>query len=428
MTESEKLFNEARRYVPGGVNSPVRAFKNVNKNPVFIERGKGSKIYDVDGNEYIDYVCSWGSLILGHADERIVSVMADVSKKGVSFGANSVMEVKLAKRITEIYPSIELVRMVNSGTEATMSAVRLARGYTGKDKIIKFQGCYHGHGDSFLIKAGSGVLTLGIPGSAGVTQNTARDTLVTDFNSIESVKEIIRWNRNQIAALILEPIMGNAGVIPPQGSFLRDVREITGNEGILLIFDEVITGFRVALGGAQELYDIQPDLTCLGKVIGGGLPVGAFGGKRMIMESLAPEGSVYQAGTLSGNPIAMAIGYETLSILNNGKAYEELEGKGKMFEEGMKDNLKKLKLNYQMNRVGSMISLFFTEGIVTDYNSAMSSDTKIFSTYFGEMLDCGIYLAPSQYEASFLSLSHSEDDVEKTIKANFSSLKKIAES
>jgi len=427
-TKSEELFSEANEYIPGGVNSPVRAFKSVGMTPLYIKEGKGSKIFDVDGNEFIDYVCSWGPLILGHSDERVLDKINEYSGRGTSFGANTEIEIKLAQLISELYPSIDLLRMVNSGTEATMSAIRLARGFTGKDKIIKFDGCYHGHGDSFLIKAGSGVLTLGIPGSPGITKSSAKDTLIARFNNFESVEKSIDQNKNKIAAVIIEPIMGNAGVIPPAPKFLENLRKITEHENILLIFDEVITGFRVAPGGAQQLYDIKPDLTCLGKIIGGGLPVGAFGGKKEIMEYLAPGGSVYQAGTLSGNPLAMAAGYETISILKNNGIYTSLEKKAQFLEEGLKNNLKTLNLNFTMNRVGSMMTLFFTGKKVTDFNSAFTSDTQLFSEYFRTMLENGIYLAPSQFEASFLSAAHSEEDIEKTIKVNYRSLKSLGNS
>ncbi len=423
---SARLFEKANKYIPGGVNSPVRAFKSVNMNPLYIKSGKGSKIYDVDGNEYIDYVCSWGPLILGHCDERITRKIAEYAGCGTSFGANTEIEVEFAALISEIYPSIDMVRMVNSGTEATMSAVRLARGYSGRSKIMKFEGCYHGHGDSFLIKAGSGLLTLGIPGSPGITENTARDTLIAEFNNIESIKRLIRSNKDQVAAVIIEPIMGNAGVIPPEKNFLKDLREVTENEKVLLIFDEVITGFRVALGGAQELYDIRPDLTCLGKIIGGGLPVGAFGGKRNIMEHLAPLGPVYQAGTLAGNPIAMALGHETVSILKNENVYPDLEEKSRLLEQGIRENLEKTGFDFQLNRVGSMLSLFFTGRSVNDFDSALSSNAEAFSSYFAEMLKNGIYLAPSPFEASFLSTAHALSDIEKTIEANYNSLKKLS--
>jgi len=423
--KSEKLFNEAQKYIPGGVNSPVRAFKSVNMNPLYITKGKGSKIYDADGNEYIDYVDSWGPLILGHADDRIVSKVNEYAARGTSFGANTENEINLAKLITEIFPSIDLVRMVNSGTEATMSAVRLARGYTGRNKIIKFEGCYHGHGDSFLIKAGSGVLTLGIPGSPGITEDTAKDTLIAKFNNIESVEQLIESNKGEIAALILEPIMGNAGVILPEADFLAKIRQLTVAENIVLIFDEVITGFRVALGGAQELYNIKADLTCLGKIIGGGLPVAAFGGKREIMEHLAPIGPVYQAGTLSGNPIAMAVGYEMISILKNNNVYPELEEKAAMLEQGYSDNLTKLGIPFRINRVGSMMCLFFTENDVNDFDSAMTSKGDLFITYFKNMLQNGVYIAPSPFEAGFVSTAHTVEDINKTIEANYNSLKDI---
>jgi len=425
LKESLTMFKRARKVIPGGVNSPVRAFKSVGMNPVYIQRGEGSKIFDIDGNEYIDYVCSWGPLILGHADDRILKKLAEYAQRGTSFGANTKIEIKLAELITETYSSIELVRMVNSGTEAAMSAVRLARGCSGRSKIIKFEGCYHGHGDSFLIKAGSGVLTLGIPGSPGVTEHTAQDTLVARFNDIESVEKLIGSNKSQIAAVIIEPVMGNAGVIPPDSEFLKNLRELTLTEDIILIFDEVITGFRVALGGAQELYGIDPDITCLGKIIGGGLPVGAFGGKRKYMEQLAPDGPVYQAGTLSGNPLAMAAGYETLSVLINDDVYPALEKKSKLLEDGLKENMKKLHLNYSINRVGSMMSLFFTGHDVHDFDSAVTSDTGLFSRYFHEMLANGVYLAPSQFETSFISVAHNNEDIEKTIEANYLSLKSL---
>ena len=424
-TKSNALFASAKKHIPGGVNSPVRAFKSVGMSPIYIDRGKGSRVWDVDGNEYIDYLCSWGPLILGHADDRIVKVLNNTAAKGTSFGANTEIEVKFARLITEIFPSVEKVRMVSSGTEATMSAVRLARGYTKKSKIIKFEGCYHGHGDSFLIKAGSGVLTLGIPGSPGITDNTARDTLIAEFNNIGSVQELMMAHKGQIAAVILEPVMGNAGLIPPEVDFLKKIRDLTRNEHILLIFDEVITGFRVALGGAQQLYGIEADITCLGKIIGGGLPVGAFGGRTEIMDHLAPEGPVYQAGTLSGNPLAMAIGYETVSILKDENAHESLEQKGNLLVQGFKDNLQKLKLSFCVNRVGSMFCLFFTDREVKSYEAAMSVDTRLFQAYFSKMIESGIYIAPSPYEVAFLSTAHSQGDIERTIEANYLSLQHV---
>jgi glutamate-1-semialdehyde 2,1-aminomutase len=423
MNKSAALYQEAVKYIPGGVNSPVRAYKSVGGHPIYIERAKGSKIFDVDGNEFIDYICSWGPLILGHADDRVLAAIRECAEKGTSYGANTEVEIKLAKLITTIYPSIQLVRMVSSGTEAAMSAIRLARAFTGREKIIKFDGCYHGHSDSFLIKAGSGLATFGISDSPGVTKASAKDTLVATFNDIRSVEKLIEANKDQVAAVILEPILGNIGVVLPQDSFLKDLRRVTENEKILLIFDEVITGFRVALGGAQEVFGIRPDLTCLGKIIGGGFPVGAFGGRSDIMQLLAPVGPVYQAGTLSGNPIAMTAGLETISILRNTEAYSSLEAKSRLLEEGLSDNLRKLKLRFQLNRFGSMMCMFFTDQFVYDADSARSSDTHLFSKYFSKMIENGIYIAPSQYEASFISLAHSDEDIERTIKAHYSSLK-----
>ncbi len=423
-SSSAQLFARANDTIPGGVNSPVRAFGSVEIDPIYIQRGEGSRLYDVDGNEYIDYVGSWGPLILGHADPRVVEAVCAAASSGTSFGANTKREIEFAELITSIYPSIDLIRMVNSGTEATMSAIRLARGYTGRDKIIKFEGCYHGHGDSFLIKAGSGVLTLGIPGSAGVTQATASDTLLAEFNNIESVRAAFEAHPEEIAALIVEPVMGNAGVIPPENGFLQALRDITFEYGALLIFDEVITGFRVSLGGAQELYQIEPDLTCLGKIIGGGLPVGAFGGTREIMEHLAPLGSVYQAGTLSGNPLAMAAGLTTVKILKDEKIHERLEVLSSRLETGIRDVLMDLGLPYDLNRVGSMMCLFFTEATVDRFSAAMTADTAAFNAYFEKMIKGGINIAPSAFEASFVSAAHTEKDIERTIEIIRESLKK----
>ncbi|OHD70003.1 MAG: glutamate-1-semialdehyde-2,1-aminomutase [Spirochaetes bacterium RBG_16_67_19] len=414
---SSQLFQQARKVIPGGVNSPVRAFGSVGLEPLYIRRGRGSKIYDVEGREYIDYVCSWGPLILGHAHPRLVAALAEAAALGTSFGATTPIEPVFAELITSVYPSIQMVRMVNSGTEATMSAVRLARGFTGRAKLIKFEGCYHGHGDSFLIKAGSGVLTLGIPGSPGVTEGTARDTLVARFNDLESVKALLRASRGEVAALIVEPVMGNVGVIPPAEGFLAGLRELCSEEKVVLIFDEVITGFRVALGGAQELYGVRPDLTCLGKIIGGGLPVGAFGGRREIMEMLAPLGPVYQAGTLSGNPLALAMGYETVRILREEAVYDRLESLSAMLEEGFRQSFRKLSRSCRINRVGSMLSLFFTDREVGDFASAMSCDQGAFRDYFRRMLEQGIYLAPSAFEAVFVSAAHDEADIRRTVTA-----------
>ncbi len=425
-SKSENLFSEANKYIPGGVNSPVRAFKSVGGNPVFIKRGDGSKLIDVDGNEFIDYIGSWGPHLFGHNPPFIKEALLQAIENGTSFGAPSELEVKVAKLITELVPSIELVRMVNSGTEATMSAVRAARGYTGKEKIIKFEGCYHGHADFFLIKAGSGALTLGIPTSPGVTKGNAADTLIADYNDIESVKKLISANKSQIAAVIIEPVAGNMGVVKAKKEFLNELRNICSEEKIVLIFDEVMSGFRVAKGGAQELFNIKPDLSTFGKIIGGGLPVGAFGGKKEIMEMVAPSGPVYQAGTLSGNPLAMAAGYAALNhIKKDPELYAKLEEKSSYLERGIKDNLKSTGKKFTINRVGSMLTLFFIEEEVNDFKSAIKSNTDLFGNYFNEMLTRGVYLAPSQFEALFISTAHSKDDLDKTIEANLESLKSI---
>ena len=396
-SSSEKLFEEAKKYIPGGVNSPVRAFKSVGGTPRFIARGEGSKMYDVDGNELIDYIGSWGPHIFGHNPSFIIEALKDAIERGTSFGAPTEIEVKMAKLIIKLVPSVEMVRMVNSGTEATMSAVRAARGFTGKEKIIKFEGCYHGHGDFFLIKAGSGALTFGVPTSPGVTKGNAADTLVADFNNIDSVKALIQKNKNEIAAIIIEAVVGNMGTVRANDNFIKELRSLCDEEKIVLIFDEVMTGFRLAKGGAQEILEIKPDLSTFGKIIGGGLPVGAFGGRREIIEVISPSGPVYQAGTLSGNPLAMNAGYAALSyIKKHPEVYTILEEKSAYFEKGIKNNLKSVGKNYQFNRVGSMMTLFFTEETVTDYNSAVKSDTSLFGKYFHEMLNRGIYLPPAQ--------------------------------
>jgi glutamate-1-semialdehyde 2,1-aminomutase len=423
LTKSAELFEKAKKFIPGGVNSPVRAFKSVGGTPVYMAKGSGAYMTDVDGNTYLDYVGSWGPFILGSMHPRITAALEYTLKNiGTSFGTPIEMEIEIAELLCKIVPSLEMVRMVNSGTEATMSAVRLARGYTGRDKIIKFEGCYHGHGDSFLIKAGSGALTLGAPDSPGVTKGTAQDTLNATYNDIDSVKLLVNENKGKIAAIIIEPVAGNTGVIPAKPGFLAALRELCTEEGIVLIFDEVMCGFRVALGGAQSLYGVTPDLTTMGKIIGGGLPVGAFGGKREIMERVAPLGDVYQAGTLSGNPLALTAGLETLKILIEDNPYPELERKAVILEEGFSDNLKKLGLNYVQNRVGSMSCLFFTETPVVNYTTAVTADTKKHGKYFHSMLDQGIYLAPSQFEAMFISFMHTDADLEKTIKANYNAL------
>jgi glutamate-1-semialdehyde 2,1-aminomutase len=424
--KSKRLFEEAKKYIPGGVNSPVRAFKSVGGDPLFIARGNGSKFWDVDGNEFIDYIGSWGPHLFGHNPPFIINALKNAIENGTSFGAPTELEVEMAKIISELVPSVEMVRMVNSGTEATMSAVRAARGYTGKEKFIKFEGCYHGHADYFLIKAGSGALTLDIPTSPGVTKGNAADTLLADYNNIESVKKLISVNKGEIAAVIIEPIAGNMGVVKAKAEFLKELRSICIEEKIILIFDEVMAGFRVAAGGGQEVLGIKPDLSTFGKIIGGGLPVGAFGGKREIMEKIAPSGPVYQAGTLSGNPLAMAAGYAALKyIKDNPGIYKHLEEKSSYLESGMKDNLNSVGKKYAMNRVGSMMCMFFTEDIVDDFKSAVKSDTALYGKYFHEMLKRGIYLAPAQFEALFISTSHSKEDLDKTITAHKEALEAI---
>ena len=425
-SKSRQLFEDAKKVIPGGVNSPVRAFKSVGGDPLFIARGDGSRMFDADGNDFIDYIGSWGPHLFGHNPPFIIKALEEALKNGTSFGAPTSLEVEMARLITELVPSVEMVRMVNSGTEATMSAIRAARGYTGKEKFIKFEGCYHGHADYFLIKAGSGALTLGVPTSPGVTKGNAADTLVADYNDIESVKKLISANKNEIAAVIIEPIAGNMGVVRASNEFITELRKICYEESIVLIFDEVMTGFRVAKGGAQEILGIKPDLTTFGKIIGGGLPVGGFGGKSEIMQMISPSGPVYQAGTLSGNPLAMAAGYAALKhIRENPGLYNELDEKGKTLEEGFRQNLKMLGKNLALNRVGSMSCMFFTEHPVTDFRTAVSSDTELYGKYFRGMLERGIYLAPAQFEAAFISTAHSAEDIEKTIKANFETLKSI---
>jgi glutamate-1-semialdehyde 2,1-aminomutase len=417
-SRSSELFREAQQHMPGGVNSPVRAFKSVGRDPLFISRAKGSKIHDADGNEYIDYIGSWGPMILGHADARVINAIKEAAENSTSFGASSEKEIDLAKLVKKFVPSVEIVRMVNSGTEATMSAMRLARGYTGRDKIIKFEGCYHGHGDSFLSKAGSGVATLSLPDSPGVTKSTAKDTLNARFNDLASVEKLVEENHGQIAAIFIEPVAGNMGCVPADARFLQAVRNLCTAEAIVLIFDEVMSGFRVAKGGAQELYGIAPDLTTFGKVIGGGLPVGAYGGKKEIMQLIAPSGPVYQAGTLSGNPLAMTAGIETLKAIDaDAEFYPKLEQISASLETGIRDAMGELGINYTLNRCGSMFTLFFTDQPVTDFDSAKTSDMSKFSTYFSSMLDQGVYLPPSQFEACFASVAHSKEDIDKTVRA-----------
>ncbi|MFC4556588.1 glutamate-1-semialdehyde 2,1-aminomutase [Virgibacillus kekensis] len=422
--KSEDAYKEAVDLMPGGVNSPVRAFKSVGMSPVFMESGKGSKIVDIDKNEYIDYVLSWGPLILGHADGRVVEKLKEVAEKGTSFGAPTLLENKLAQLVIDRVPSIEMVRMVNSGTEATMSALRLARGYTGRDKILKFEGNYHGHGDSLLIKAGSGVATLGLPDSPGVPESIAQNTITVPYNDVESVRYAFETYGEDIAAVIVEPVSGNMGVVPPQENFLQDLRKITENNGSVLIFDEVMTGFRVGYNCAQGYFGVTPDLTCLGKVIGGGLPVGAYGGKREIMESVAPTGSIYQAGTLSGNPLAMTAGYETLNALEP-SSYEDINAKVDRLVEGYKQAAIDYDIPLHINRAGSMVGFFFTNEPVINYESAQQSNLDYFSQYYRAMMEEGIFLPPSQFEGLFLSTAHTEEDIEKTIQAVRTAFSKI---
>ena len=422
--KSIQAYNEAVNLMPGGVNSPVRAFKSVDTDPIFMEYGKGSKIYDIDGNEYIDNVLSWGPLILGHADDKVRNSLHEAVDKGTSFGASTILENKMAQLVIDRVPSIEMVRMVSSGTEATLAALRLARGFTGKNKILKFEGCYHGHSDSLLIKAGSGVATLGLPDSPGVPEGTAKNTITVPYNDIESVKVAFEHYGDDIAAVIVEPVAGNMGVVPPVDGFLEGLREITTSNDTLLIFDEVMTGFRVGYNCAQGYFGVTPDLTCLGKVIGGGLPVGAFGGRRDIMEQIAPVGTVYQAGTLSGNPLAMTSGYATLTQLTE-ESYEYFNELGDLLEEGLKNVFSKYNVPITVNRAGSMIGYFLNEGPVTNFDEANKSDLELFSNMYREMAKEGVFLPPSQFEGTFLSTSHTKEDIEKTIQAFDNALSRI---
>ena len=425
MKRSKELFERAKQLMPGGVNSPVRAFRSVQLDPLFIAAGRGSKIKDVDGNEYIDYVGSWGPLILGHAHPEVIEAVKKTAEKGTSFGAPTELEVRIAEKIIEMVPSVEMVRMVNSGTEATMSAIRLARGVTGRNKIIKFEGCYHGHGDSFLIKAGSGALTFGEPNSPGVPPSIARETLTARFNDLTSVEALFERFGSDIAAVIVEPIAGNMGVIPPVDGFLSGLRRLCDRHGALLIFDEVMTGFRVHPGGAQTLYGITPDLTTMGKVIGGGLPAAAYGGKKEIMKQVAPDGAVYQAGTLSGNPLAMAAGLKTLELISQPGFFDTLNRKATDFFERLQAFIGEKNLPLSVNYVNSMGCLFFKEGGVTNFAEATQSDTQKFAAYFAGMLERGVYLAPSQFEAMFISAAHSADDLEATLQAGQEVLEQI---
>ena len=417
LKRSHELFKEAQKYLPGGVDSPVRAFKAVGGTPPFIEKGWGSHIMDADGNEYIDYVNSWGPLILGHAHPQIIEAIRKAAGKGTTFGASTEAEVTLAKMVTKAVPSIEMVRFVNSGTEATMSALRLARAFTGRNRIVKFAGGYHGHSDGLLVKAGSGLATLGLPGSPGVPASYIENTLVAPYNDAEAVARLFKTCPGEIAAVIVEPIAANMGIVPPQPGFLEVLRKLTSDNGSLLIFDEVITGFRVAYGGAQAVFGITPDLTCLGKIIGGGLPVGAFGGKREIMEMVAPEGQVYQAGTLSGNPLAMAAGIATLEVLSQSGTYEKLEKTAAQLKEGIVEVAEACNCKVYISGFASMLTIFFTANPVTDYDSVSKTDTAAFSRFFNNLLKRGIYWSPSQFEAAFVSTSHSQTDIQTTVGA-----------
>jgi glutamate-1-semialdehyde 2,1-aminomutase len=416
---SEMLFEAAQRYIPGGVNSPVRAFRAVGGTPRFIARAAGSKVYDVEGREYIDYVASWGPMILGHAQPQVVQAVQRAAELGTSYGAPTEAEVVLARMICEAFPSIELVRLVSSGTEAAMSAIRVARGYTQRDLIVKFDGCYHGHTDGLLVQAGSGATTLGIPNSGGVPASYTQQTLSLPFNNLAAVREAFDRYRRRIAAVVLEPVPGNMGVVLPAAGFLSGVRGLTAEDGALLVFDEVISGFRLRYGGAQHLFSVTPDLTILGKIIGGGLPVGAFGGRRDIMEQIAPLGPVYQAGTLSGNPLAVTAGIETLRLLREPGVYEGLESKAQQLCDGVQDGAKRAGVPVYATRLGSMFCTFFTDQPVTDYASASRSDTARFRRYFHALLEAGVYVAPSQFEAGFLSTAHTDMDIERTVDASY---------
>ena len=426
---SKALFEEAKKYIPGGVNSPVRAFKSVGDVPRFIAKAKGSHIWDVDGNEYIDYVCSWGPMILGHAHPSVVEGIKEQAEKGTSYGAPTELEVELAKMIVELVPSVEKVRMVNSGTEATMSAIRLARGYTGRNKVIKFEGGYHGHVDALLVKAGSGLTTFGVPTSPGIPEDFAKHTITVPFNDIDALKKVIDEVGEDVAAVIMEPVMANAGLIIPEPGFLEKVRELTAEKGIVLIFDEVITGFRLSLGGAQEYFGVTPDLSCFGKIIGGGLPVGAFGGKAEIMDYLAPEGPVYQAGTLSGNPLAMVAGIRTLRELQKPGVYDELRKKTEKLSEGLKEAAKSAGIYDKLcfKQIESISIVYFTPVDVKNYKDALTSNTEAYAKFFRKMLEQGVYLAPSQFEVAFMSTAHTDEDIEKTVKAAEVAFKEVSD-
>ena len=418
------MFERAKKVIPGGVNSPVRAFGSVGGEPVFIKKAKGSKIYDTDNKEYIDYVCSWGPMITGHADEEIIEAIKKAANDGTSFGAPTEAEVVLAEMVVDMFPSIEMVRMVSSGTEAVMSAIRLARGYTGKDKIIKFEGCYHGHSDSLLVKAGSGALTFNQPSSPGVPADFAKYTLIAQYNDLDSVENLLIEN-NDVACVIVEPVAGNMGTVLPKEGFLQGLRNLCDKYNCLLIFDEVITGFRLSSGGAQKYYNVMPDLTTLGKILGAGLPVGAFGGKKEIMEKMSPTGPVYQAGTLSGNPLAMQAGICMLNKLRQDNFYTELKKKADYLWKGLNSNCEKLGLNYAFNSIESLGCMFFTEPEVTSFSDAVKSDTELYGKFFHGMLEKGVNLAPSQFECMFVSAAHSYEDLDKTIEIHYEVLKNL---
>lgn len=433
LEKSQAAFDEAKNLMPGGVNSPVRSYQNVDCDPPFIDHAKGSKIYDIDGNEYIDYVGSWGPMVVGHAHPRVVKALQQAAEKGTSYGAPTLLESKLAKLVMQVYPSIERIRMVNSGTEATMSALRVARGYTGRDKIIKFIGCYHGHGDSLLVKAGSGAATFGVPDSPGVTKGTAQDTITVAYNDTEAITKVMDEQGDEIAVIIVEPVAGNMGLVLPKQGYLRALRDLTQKHGTVLIFDEVMCGFRASLGGAQAAYGIVPDMTCLGKIIGGGLPVAAYGGKKEIMDMVAPVGPVYQAGTLSGNPLAMTAGIETLSILTAEPEAGQpdysrvLTIKTKKLLLGLQEVAKDAGIKVQLHQAGSMFGLFFNDDDVYDYETSAASDQEAFKVYFKAMLEQKIYLAPSQFETLFMSGAHTDEDIEKTISAARNAFAKVAQ-
>ena len=425
LTKSQELFNRAQQYIPGGVNSPVRSFRAVQGTPPFIQRGRGSRVWDADGNEYIDYVCSWGPLMLGHAHPAVVEALKRAAENGTSFGAPTAVEVELAQTICEALASVDRVRLVSSGTEACMSAIRLARAFTGRHKIVKFAGCYHGHADGLLVKAGSGAMTHGVPTSAGVPPSYAQETLVADYNDIASVERLFDAYPGEIAGVIVEPVAGNMGVVPPAEGFLSALRRLTADQGALLIFDEVITGFRLTYGGAQDLFGVTPDITCLGKIIGGGLPVGAYGGRGDIMDQVAPLGPMYQAGTLSGNPLAVTAGITTLKELQKPGVYQRLETLAQRLSGGMDQAFRRMEIPSSINRVGSMFTGFFTPGPVATLAQVEKSDTARYGRYFHALLERGVFLAPSQFEAGFVSLAHTEADIDLTVEAVGEALRQL---